>query len=674
MCEHVQVNMVTSEYCNTVALSSFTLSTAMDAGHVIVGGLERVWLAAGKVGGQMNNVAVVTSCSAIIELEKSTDYYSLSTLEDETSLSEWRKWCEVLPDSSYTKNSINIGRVDVTVTTDSCIEIGLLSEVVGTATSKLSKGITCSSEMLRVSSMRPRGNTMLDLVISNINAQLEYSSNVGGVEQGKKVSCVLKRGIRHWSKSVGQVPFIRQSKLQVYEDISVLYHHQDTHTSLLNVSVESNNSNEQLVLEGVQTPLYIVRDSHELPHLIILQSEKTLVNISSLRVILANQDFSALYSAVDTQSKVRDALRLPLAATLTQYNQELTRLLTSNNRLVEYAHYNHATSTTKVCMESIAIDCYFNTNYVYNIQSGKTNIYRIQHGSALSQVCGSTSSLSITDYSLDVLHKKFIQNIATLVPNEVVFHMSSKKGAQPLIEVRLDRLCLIYKQRSLMTMICYFRYSLTHPPTHSLTYSLTHSPTHSLCRDHLLPSMLNYRLPSELFSPVNTSFSSLLLPVEWQQHTVIPPYGMCRVNLLFNMIEAHLPVSSNGNDGLVIIATSLLVTKTSPEYQDSYTNGPLLSRHQSINYLDVITKVSSLETVRNALVTELTLLPLATSTPPVGCAINMYKITLQDTTICSWCNNNAIGENMTLHVTFSIKLAHSLTYSPTHSLTHSLTH
>ena len=173
-------------------------------------------------------------------------------------------------------------------------------------------------------------------------------------------------------------------------------------------------------------------------------------------------------------------LRLPLLTTLTQYGKELSRLLTTNNRLVEYAHYKHPTSTTKVCMESIAIDCYFNTNYVYNIQSGRTNIYRIQHGPALSQVCGSTSSLSITDYSLDVVHKKFIQNIANLIPNELVFHMSSKKGAQPLIEVRLDRLCLIYKQRSLMTMICYFRYSLTYSPTHLLAYSPTHLLTHSV--------------------------------------------------------------------------------------------------------------------------------------------------------------------------------------------------
>ena len=632
-CAHAAVTIVGAEFSNALAVSNVSVATTRSNHRVIQAGVENVTLSAGRAG-SMNTLAALDGIRAVIELEECE--VPLPVIEVGSSLNEWRQWCDQIPDSTFTKTCLNMDKIDIQATTDSVISIGLLQELICTLpTSKLPKGRNnLSSDMIRVHSMNPRGNNILEVNIRSIGACLEYSDvDRSNEQQCKRVSCLLHRGIMYHSKSIGEIPIARLTKVQVHEDMTVIYHCLDTNTPLINIHVPENISNERVVLEGVQAPLYVVGDSYDVPKVLILQSEKTLLANSSIKILLANQDFRLIYAAVDAQTQAREAVAIPWVNNLSQYHREIYRLRNSNSRLVEYNFYKDITSTTKVCLESLVVDCFYNTSHVYSIHSGKTNVYSIQHGSTLTQVCGSTTSLSVVDLSLDVLHKTFIQNIANLAPNEVFFHASNKFGTQPLIEVKLDRLCLIYKQRSLMTMICYFR-------------------------DHLLPSMLNYRLPSELYTPVNDGLLSSILPAQWHRNTVTTPYGMCRLNLLFNIVELHVPVSSNGNDALVVVATSLVLTKSAPEYSESYIHGPMLSKRQSVNYLDVMNKLVSLDIVRDALVNELMTTDMTTATssqPPTGCSINMYKIVFNDSTICSWCNNNAIGENMTITVSFSIQ-------------------
>jgi len=282
-------------------------------------------------------------------------------------------------------------------------------------------------------------------------------------------------------------------------------------------------------------------------------------------------------------------------------------------------------------------------------------VYMISFGPMMKQTVGNIRAFYLIDDALaHSLHRNIIWSSTNDEVNSIDFHMSNVKGSPGLLELKVDRLRVIYLNRIVNTLTCFFR-------------------------DYCIPSIKKSLAP-------NIPVPNLLLyptPVK----APVPMKGMFRVCVRIRKLEAHLPMGCSGTDAFTVICKDAHFIKICPETDFKYCLGPLMAKGIDLfEFENAKWSFAATATHRSAShhsnsnldLFESNINPLATKTSiqldkvlwklpqhaytelrspengRFGASKGSFDIQLNHTTIASWCNQNVVGDNMNLHLVIAL--------------------
>ena len=285
-------------------------------------------------------------------------------------------------------------------------------------------------------------------------------------------------------------------------------------------------------------------------------------------------------------------------------------------------------------------------------------VYMISFGPIMKQTVGNIKAAYLIDQALpNALHRNIIWSNPNDEMNSIDFHMSNLKGSPGLLELKVDRLRVIYLNRIVNTLTCFFR-------------------------DYCIPS-IKKSLAANIPVP-----NPLLYPAQVKAPT--PVRGMFRVCVRIRKLEAHLPMGCHGTDAFTVLCKDAHFIKVCPETDFHYCLGPLMSKnidlfeyenakwsfaaiathrntnHRSSSHIDLFeSNINPLASPSNMskVVLDKVLWKLpqyaykelrAPDNCRFGASKGSFDIQLNNTTIASWCNQNAVGDHMNLHLIIAL--------------------
>lgn len=346
-------------------------------------------------------------------------------------------------------------------------------------------------------------------------------------------------------------------------------------------------------------------------------------------------------------------------------------------------------SVLSVDLQSLEFKMSHEHSNVFVLSTAETEVHVIKFQGHLSQICGSITSLRVSENTMEsAIHRNIIYDLDLKDPSIVDFHFSHLRGECPLIETRLDHVRALYNQRSIMTLVTFLRDHYLPSVNQASIMNSQLVPQYFLCEFGFGNNMLARRIVAMM----KANRDSKILGVSAGANPAVSPQprGMLRFTVSIGQSELHLPTNSCGNDSLVAVLANALIFKNDPHIhsQDpTYCPGPFISRgvwlaelenaHKTMKALKP--KIACREAVHDLLeqyrqrldadhsameeVVVWNLPQMAhTLTAPSSITERGAKefnldIEVTDSLIASWCNQNAVGENLNIFVAVNFRPA-----------------
>lgn len=320
---------------------------------------------------------------------------------------------------------------------------------------------------------------------------------------------------------------------------------------------------------------------------------------------------------------------------------------------------HHATAVVVVTMDDFQLACFHTGKPVVNIQLKNMEISRTAHGVLLSQLSVRLSSLLMREVTLAcAIHTNLIHNIDSR-RNEVKFDLSSRSGFAPLLEAVVSDVRITYLQRGVMTVVCYFRDYVA-----SVIRKAGIDERLALGRDGAGIFSHEFQKRHSKPSPkILNSFAAVKPNNNVETSSTIGQFRWC---VLFRRVEVHLPANSCGPDALVVISPELRLHRNCVGFGPDYNAGPRMAKkldisgHESVLAL-VLNGYQSQSGYLSEILTQkgLTEPPLLQYISELDAPLSNAEITqdgfslgIFDATICSWCNQNAVGTGIFVDIIF----------------------
>lgn len=292
-------------------------------------------------------------------------------------------------------------------------------------------------------------------------------------------------------------------------------------------------------------------------------------------------------------------------------------------------------------------------------------------GGHISQMSGTVAGLEIVEVSQKLsLHPQFLSTFEVNGPikNRLDFHLSTRRGAAPLLEVVIENARVIYLQRALATLISYFKDHLIPTAVRSVREGYASSRAQLLHQCNYNTAIASDH--SDLDSAVSTI---------GQEYVKLFPKSAFRVGGLIKNVEAHFPANSCGGDSLALISPSLslYMGRLDNETEIAYCKGPHLVKQVWMSDLDhvldlmqptfgivsVLSGHRPSQTQRSVIssvsvpyswqirkhVDELIAPPHLSTHVGVK-----FRAQLENATLATWCSRSAFGTNMKVDILVSV--------------------
>lgn len=306
---------------------------------------------------------------------------------------------------------------------------------------------------------------------------------------------------------------------------------------------------------------------------------------------------------------------------------------------------NNPTSVFSMSINDIDIILNHDTIPCFQLRTDCLHLKNISFGPMISQFSSYIEGLTVIDHTLPSSTHKFMIGSGgdgkQIFNNAIELHMTSCIGEASLLEVRLEDIEVFYLQRSTITLVNFLRDFFIPGIKSNLQHQF-----------NLLVEFPDLT-PSSLYDRDSIGFAKR---------------GFFRMCISSRRMQIHLPISSSSADSLSVLIPHLVFYKSCPEKDiqaPNYCKGPYLEKRLWISQLKNINSFMSLlfnGTSNNIISWKSSLFQmLENSIAPSsficgrGAKYSKFDFCLIDTTLCTWCNQNAITESLTLECQLIIK-------------------
>jgi hypothetical protein len=498
---------------------------------------------------------------------------------------------------------------------------------------------------------RPRD---LDIEISSIHVSLQLDDNnmsASPSQAAYAIGVTIKHGIRisahrqdeHHSKTS---LYLRDKELQITSSSS-------TQTSTILTTViagaetggRPDHADEYLLLEAYSQPSYsfISSDGN-----LALGQISSAVCITFHRINLAI-DYFDLYPLLRSIAIIQAASSASKSTFLTYLcNYHFLEVMYDRSYYHDYQHVSlsaihHPSSVLSLHLDELHVNFSHDRIAVLSVQCHQLVYSTVAFGAITSQLSVSLESLVGVDLTdPNAVHTTIACNLpeaATVPMNHLELHITSRLGEASIMELRGEYIEYTYLQRTTMTMVNYFR-------------------------DHLLKSIF-----ATLSSPQTAVGSTVRSDLKELYR--YPINGIFRFALSIRRLEAHIPVNSYANDSLTIIAGHGIFYKSCPVIDalyPLYTRAPYLARRiwmsesrniraimESLKHGSDSIAIDQANIHWNLPASDVQRELITPDGMQSQASILRFDIQLLNATICSWCNQNAIGEHIDLSAYLTIE-------------------
>lgn len=311
---------------------------------------------------------------------------------------------------------------------------------------------------------------------------------------------------------------------------------------------------------------------------------------------------------------------------------------------------------TAIRLDSLSILCTHEHKSVVVIGGSDVECNRLSYGPSLSQFNLNITNFQVVDLTLPTAcHKKIICSIQPDSPSILEMHLSSKLGEYGLLELRLEMAKVLYLQRSTMTFLNFFR--------DQFAASISKSLKAGAVAKRYDVRFLDVDEAISDRNRINTH--EIILA------NVFSPRGIFRFAVSLRQCEVHLPVNSYGSESLVVITSHTYGYRSPLALESIQASHYLLTPYLSERFW--LSEVYNIRTAYEGMFSELVnhssqkigvlegyssqwklssyagvfLVP-SEDIGYIGPQNFKMNVNVLDTIICTWCNQNAIGENINL--------------------------